>query len=94
MFLGSNLRFLKCFGGRNLMFFNGFWWFSSVWGGKVKISYRFSMVFGVSPRRTQGELDDLELKFYLSMGSKSHDFLKGFKSFLVDKFSSRKHNVN
>ena len=45
------------------------------------ISYRFSMDFADSPPRRQGELDDLELKFYLSMGSKSNDFLQVFNGF-------------
>ena len=36
------------------------------------ISHRFSTVFGDSSRRRQDVHDDLELKFYLSIGSKSN----------------------
>ena len=52
------------------------------------ISYRFLNVFGDSPPRRQGEFDDLELKFYLSMGSESYDFLQVLKIF-GDFFSTQ-----
>ena len=45
------------------------------------ISYMFLKVFGDSPRRAQGEFNDLEVNFYFSMGSKSNDFLLVFKGF-------------
>ena len=43
---------------------------------QVMISFKFLMVFGESSRRRNGGIDDLKLKFYLSMGSKSNDFRK------------------
>ena len=45
------------------------------------ISHKFLKVFGDSSPRIHGELSDLELKFYPSMGSKSDDFLTVFKGF-------------
>ena len=39
------------------------------------ISYRILKVFGGLLAAETGRIDDLELKFYLSMGSKSNDFL-------------------
>ena len=54
---------------------------TSVWGEKVMISYRFLKVFSDSSARRKFKLADLELKFYLSMGSKSNDFTEVFNRF-------------